>query len=128
MQSERPKKILIMDDEPNLLEIMQEMLSRNGYEVVITMEWQEAVEAYQKAHRSNSPIDLVILDLQERNDQAGILALQQMRNVHPKVKAILCSGWMFHPVMDQYEHYGFQAALTKPFGMQELLKILEEIL
>ena len=52
------KKILIVDDEPNIVKMLESRLKANGYEVVTARDGQEAIEKVA----SDSP-DLIILDL-----------------------------------------------------------------
>jgi DNA-binding response OmpR family regulator len=51
-------KILVVDDEPNIREVVGQYLRRDGYEVVVAADGEEALEQYRRSRP-----DLVVLDL-----------------------------------------------------------------
>lgn len=53
-----PKRILIVDDEPDILRVVIFRLKKSGYEVLTAVNGQEALDLIQK-----EPLDLIILDL-----------------------------------------------------------------
>jgi len=56
-------KILVMDDEETITEMLSNTLSDGGYEVEVTRDGEEAIKRYAKAKESGQPFDAVILEL-----------------------------------------------------------------
>jgi CheY-like chemotaxis protein len=120
-------RVLIMDDQPHIRLIERESLERMGCEVTDVKDGQEAVDAYQKAYDSGSPFDLVILDLTVRQGMGGQPAMEQLLKIDPSVRAIVASGYVDDPIMENYAHYGFQGTLKKPFKAEELKSLMAKI-
>jgi CheY-like chemotaxis protein len=120
----RRGKILVMDDEEGVREIIGVLLERMGHEVTLVEDGGRTVEAYKKARDQKRPFDLVILDLTVRAGIGGEEAMQALIKVDPPVKAIVMSGYADDPVLQEPERYGFMGILTKPFDSDSLRKAL----
>ncbi|MEA2038555.1 MAG: hypothetical protein U9N82_01830 [Thermodesulfobacteriota bacterium] len=55
-------------------------------------------------------------------------AIKELIEIDPEIRAIVATGYSFDPVVSNFEEYGFCGALTKPFGMDELDKIVKKTL
>ncbi len=122
-------KILIMDDEQIILEVAGDMLKYAGYNVVECTSGQEAVEEYRQAIEQGEPFDAVILDLTVPGDGwGGKETLEKLNAIDPEVKAILSSGYAIDPVMQNFGEYGFLAAVSKPYRIERLSRVLDEVL
>jgi CheY-like chemotaxis protein len=121
-------RILFMDDEEVIRELMVQMLSLLGYEVVPARDGQEAVNLYNCAKGSSQAFDAVIMDLTVPGGLGGKEAVQLLREADPSVRAILSSGSSNDVVMADYKKYGFKAAVTKPYTVEELSRVLKEVL
>jgi len=121
-------KILLMDDEQIILDVTREVLAFLGYTVVFAKEGAAAVELYKKEKAAGHPFDLVILDLSIPEGMNGREAIEKLREFDPHVKAIVSSGYSNDPVMQDYTTYGFSGQLTKPYRINEIKKILEEMI
>ncbi|MEA1923342.1 MAG: PAS domain S-box protein, partial [Pseudomonadota bacterium] len=119
-------KILIMDDEEMIRELVERMMSLKGYDVLSAADGEEAIRLYEKASQSGAPIDLIIMDLTIPGGMGGQEAIQKILQFDPQVKAIVSSGYSNDPVMSEYEKYGFCAALSKPFQLQELITTINQ--
>ncbi len=120
-------KILVMDDEESIRQIIESMLERLGYKGVFAREGSEAIELYRKAGESQSPFDAVIMDLTVPGGIGGKEAIHKLRDIDPKVKAVVSSGYLYDNVMANYKDYGFVGAITKPFKFAELSRLLHEV-
>jgi CheY-like chemotaxis protein len=120
--------ILLMDDEQIILDVTREVLAFLGYTVVFAKEGATAVELYKKEKAAGHPFDLVILDLSIPEGMNGREAIEKLREFDPHVKAIVSSGYSNDPVMQDYATYGFSGQLTKPYRINEIKKILEEMI
>jgi two-component system cell cycle sensor histidine kinase/response regulator CckA len=121
-------RILVMDDDENIRQICFHMLSQLGYDVVTTSDGTEAIEMYKKAKDGNQPFDIVIMDLVVQDGMGGKEAIRRLREFDPKVKAIVSSGYSNDEVMSQFHKFGFKDAISKPYRMREISKILEKVL
>lgn len=121
-------RILVMDDEDMVLEVVKEMLRLLGHEVVGVKDGKEAVEAYKEAKQKANPFDVVILDLTVPGGMKGDEALRELKKIDPDVKAIVSSGYSNDPIMSEYEKYGFKAVIPKPYGLEELKEAIKKAL
>jgi DNA-binding NarL/FixJ family response regulator len=70
----------------------------------------------------------VILDLTVPGGMGGLQTLEQLRNLNPKVKAIVCSGYSNDAVLSNYRAYGFVGMVSKPYETTDLAMALERVL
>ncbi len=109
------QRILVMDDDPELQEVMVEILTLLGHSVVATSEGQEALDVYKKFLDNEQNFDLVILDLTIPGGMGGLEALDKLKEFNPDVKVIVSSGYSTDPIMANYYEYGFAGSIPKPF-------------
>ncbi len=121
-------KILVMDDEEMLRNVIQQMLTRLGYEIKTVKDGVEAIRAYRNGLDSQDPFDAVILDLTVKEGMGGEQTIQELVKIDPDIKAIASSGYLNAPVMADPEKYGFKTALAKPYEMKGLKETLENVL
>ena len=120
-------KILVMDDEDVVRNVLREMLSGLGHEVDLAEDGAVAVEKYRKAMESGCPFDVVILDITVRGGMGGELTIRKLKDLDPEVKAVVSSGYSDSVVISEYASYGFKAFLSKPFNLRELTTTLNTI-
>ncbi len=121
-------KILVVDDEPMILELANKMLSDLGFSVDLAREGIEAISLYNKAVAEEARYSLVIMDLTIPGGMGGKDAIDEILKIDPKAKVIVCSGYSNDPIIANFHDYGFCNALTKPFRMSELSKKINEVL
>ncbi len=119
------KKILFMDDEEAMREIIKQTLLRLDCDVSLTCRGEDAVELYAAAKQRDEPFDVVFLDLTVKGGMGGIETMRQLLAIDPEVKAVVCSGYTEDPAMILYDEYGFVDRLAKPFLKNDLQRILE---
>jgi len=122
------KSIMIMDDNETLLEGITAFLSKKGCIVDAARNGDEAIALYKKRHKSEEPYDLLIIDVTISGGMGGIAAIKQLKEIDPKVMAIVSSGYSEIPVMSNFRQYGFVAALPKPYTLEELIYVLNKSL
>ncbi|MDZ7696809.1 MAG: PAS domain S-box protein [Deltaproteobacteria bacterium] len=121
-------RILVMDDEEMLRNLVQQMLTRLGYEIKTVKDGVEAIEVYGNGLDSHEPFDAVILDLTVKGGMGGEQTIQELVKIDPDIKAIASSGYSNDPVMADPEKYGSKTALAKPYEMKRLKETLEKVL
>ncbi len=119
--SNRKLNILIIDDESYIREFFQEIIEILNHNIFLAENSYEAIEIFRKEN-----IDLVFIDLTIPGDISGKDILKKLKNINPKIKAIVMSGYSNDPVMSEYEKYGFIGFLKKPFKIDELKQIISE--
>ncbi len=121
-------RVLLIDDEQILLDVTGSMLTHLGYDVAVAKSHDEALDIYNRAHQAGQPFALIIMDLTLRGDEGGETAIRRWLTAYPEVKALISSGYMNDPVIEEYWKYGFVGAMVKPYSLQELKSTLEKIL
>lgn len=121
-------RILLMDDEQEILQINQELLNELGFECVCVEDGLAAIRAYQEAHDRKQPFDAVIMDLTVPGSAGGKETIGALLAIDPEVKAIVSSGYANNEVLANYDSFGFQAVLTKPFKLGDLALTLYHLL
>ena len=121
-------KILLMDDEYTVRDVVKRMLVVGGYSVELAENGEEAVAVFETAIHDGHPFDAVILDLIVQNGMDGRSALQKILEIDPEVKAIVASGYSDDPVMANFEDYGFRATIPKPFTFQQIKTVVQSVL
>ncbi len=120
-------KILLMDDDAQVLSVTEKLLSRLGYTVQCSKDGAQAFEYFLHAMDAGEPFDFVILDLTIQGGLGGKATMEAIRQLDKNVKAIVASGYSENPVMAEYRKYGFNAVVKKPFKIDELNQIIHNL-
>lgn len=119
-------RIMVVDDEPNLLEITSRMLTKMGYQVNTFNEGLAALTAYKKAKEMGQPFAIVIVDIIIKKGISGQEFFRHLRRIDPSAKAIAVSGNVDKANIDELKIQGFHDVLLKPYRFKELEKILTD--
>ncbi len=122
----RHGKILVLDDEEVICELITFTLSSLGYTVVESREGKTALRLYREGLDSGQPFDLVIMDLTIPGGMGGRETIQELKKIDPGAKAIVSSGYAMDPVMARYKDYGFCGSISKPFDLVHLEQAVQE--
>jgi len=107
--------ILLVDDEAVIRNVGRAILQRQGYQVVLAEDGQEAVDIYQREH---SRINLVVLDLTMPR-LSGRDTLRQLRHINPDVLVLLSSGYSADHLPEAGRD-GVVGFVNKPYRPQDL--------
>ena len=121
------RRILFLDDEADIRLVVQHALESHGFEVYCAETGEEAIEVYNKAEDFGKPFDLALLDLQIRGGLGGVDTLARLRQDHPKVRAVVTSGFVDDTVLSNYLEHGFLGVLAKPFRIDQLISVVSEL-
>jgi len=122
-------RILVMDDEKIVLEVIGEMLGYAGYRSEVSSNGQEAVKVYSQAIADGDPFAAVILDLTVPGEGwGGQKTLEKLREIDLDVKAIVSSGYANNQVLTDFQEYGFDGQISKPYRIERLGKVLNVLL
>ncbi len=120
-------KILVMDDEEDVLNRTYDLLRCLGYEVELARDGIEALELFQEAMGLDRPFDAIIMDITVPGGMGGMETYQRLREMDPKVKAIVSGGGSGDPITAQYKEHGFCGTLCKPYESQEIDELLRRV-
>jgi PAS domain S-box-containing protein len=121
-------RILLMDDDEAIRNLVARGLSKWGYEVVVADNGAKAIELYRDASQSGHAFDAVILDLTVQGGMGGREAIQELIHVDPCVKAVVTSGYAADPIMANFTECGFSGVLAKPYTLKELSEVLHRVI
>ena len=116
--------VLIMDDEEYILDVFTKMLRYQGFSVVSVRTGEEAIKTYRERYEFGSPFDFVILDLTIYGGMGGRETIEILKEINPGIRAIVSSGYSENPVMANFRDYGFSGVLTKPYSIDDIMKVL----
>ncbi|MBM9514015.1 PAS domain-containing hybrid sensor histidine kinase/response regulator [Desulfogranum marinum] len=120
-------KILVMDDDKMVRDMIGVMLEHLGYHAAFAEDGEKALAKYVKAMQTNKPFDLVIMDLIIPDGMGGAEAIKKLLHIDPFARVIVSSGYSNDPVLSNYSKYGFVGVLAKPYHLNKLNVLLENI-
>ncbi|PCJ21473.1 MAG: hypothetical protein COB02_02455 [Candidatus Cloacimonadota bacterium] len=116
-------KILVMDDEIFIREMMGDMLSFYGYEVTLVDDGARVLELLAINH-----YDLCILDVSVPKGLGAVETLFLMKQNKTFVKSILSTGYSDIDLVKNYKQHGFCGLLTKPFDIETIKLYIDSCL
>ncbi len=121
-------RILVMDDDEMVRNLAGNILEFLGYEASLSMDGEEAIRLYEEAERAGHPFAAVIMDLTIPGGMGGAQAVQEVSRLDPEAKVIVSSGYAHDPIMAEYKKHGFSGILVKPYSIDSMSNILDELL
>ncbi len=118
-------RILIVDDEAPILDILSSVLGSLGYIVSAFSEGEGAFGSFLATREADTPFDVVFLDLENGLGWGAVETMKHMREVDPNVKVILMSGNLIDPVVRDYAEHGFLEFIPKPFSFDEIDRLIQ---
>lgn len=118
-------RILIIDDEVMIRDLLVKILEREGYETITASNGKDGI----KTHREN-PSDLIITDLL-MPEKDGIETIMELRRDSQDVKIIAMSGGGkidSETYLEIAKTMGAIETIAKPFDLRTLLKKVQELL
>ena len=115
-------KILVIDDEQGIRNLLDTLLSRKGYEVVLASNGQKGLELFRRERP-----DVVVLDpnMPEMN---GLTVLQQVRQLNPAQPVVILTGAGTAEAEQQVRALGVTEFVEKEFSMHRLGDSLKRLL
>ena len=116
--------ILLVDDEPIILDIGNEVLGQYGYKILKAGGGEEAIELYKT---QKNQIDLVILDYNMPGIDGG-RCLRELLKINPLAKVIIASGFALNERLRAILDAGAAGFIGKPFQLKEMLQQVRSVL
>lgn len=117
------ERILVVDDEPEILDVIDQILERHGYHVTVENDSLRALDLFQN---DSQAFDLVLTDMTMPKMNGDRLATQ-MLIIRPDLPIIICSGYS-RLITDLAANSGIRALLTKPVEKKTLLSEIRRVL
>jgi DNA-binding response OmpR family regulator len=118
------RRVVIADDEPNLVLPLEYMLKREGYEVTVARDGQEALEAIERVHPH-----LVLLDvMMPRKSGFDVCQMLRADEAHRDLRIMLLTAKGRDDDVAKGLALGADAYVVKPFSPRELLRQVRELL
>jgi len=120
-------RILVLDDEPGIRELLQEHLESEGHGVRVASDGQEGYRVYEEYQP-----DLLFVDVRVPNGD-GIELVRAVRAKKADIKVVYITGWLddmsveSRIVKELTNHPGYRT-LVKPFRLKEASRVVEEYL
>lgn len=114
------KKILVVDDDPNIRFLYNQLFSEKGYEV---LEAESGKETFNVLN--NEEINLVVLDIKLRLE-SGLNILQGIAKEFSNIPVVLCTA--FASYQDDYTSWLADSYIIKSSNPYELLKEVDDVL
>ncbi len=122
--SERKERILLIDDEPMVIDLAKSMLEQLGYKVTAFF---DCVEALTQFADQSHDFDLVMMDYGMPKMNGKQLA-EQLKIIRPDIAIILITSYGDLDPKEEIGTLGVDALLTKPFPLQVLSEIVRKVL
>ena len=103
------------------------MLGNFGYDVTAVVDGIEVIDEYKTAMTSGCPYDAVIMDLTIPGGMGAKETISILKDLDPKVKAVISSGYSNDPIVNEYSDHGFKGAIIKPYGLKELIFVINSV-
>ncbi len=120
-----PKVVLIVDDKPEVREIISVVLTMYGYQCVEACNGLEAKSMYDTL-----PIDLVITDIY-MPEEDGLSLIEHLKEIDPNAKIIAMSGGggsEFPECLELAESLGAANSFIKPFNHLHFVNIVDSVI
>lgn len=109
-------KILVVDDEENMCEVLKLILQREGHEVNIATQGNLAIETFR-----NTPFDIVIQDI-KMGDTNGLTLIKEYKEIDPSIIIIVITAFSTFEIAVEAMRQGCYDYIKKPFSDNRTVK------
>lgn len=110
--------VLIVDDDPDLVQLFCILLSESGYEVFNALNTEKATSTLEEHY---AKIDAILIDIVLRGTESGVDIYLLVKESYPDIKPIMMSGHRRDHLEEKYQLPTDAFLLKKPFGFEELI-------
>jgi len=108
------KRILIIDDEEEVCKLLEDFLTREGFQVTTALSAKEGLEKLQQ-----EKIEVILLDI-KMPEMDGIEAIKRIRELNKTVGIIMTTAVMDQKVAEEAIKLGASEYIVKPFDLNYL--------
>jgi len=118
------ERILLVDDEPAIIKLEQQVLERLGYHVT---SWVGSMEALNSFKADPDKFDLIITDMTMPN-MTGIQLSNEIKAIRPDIPVIICTGFSDQINQENSRELGIQGYVLKPVIQREIAAMIRDVL
>ena len=116
------KRVLVVDDEPDICDMLREILEMEGFEVETATRSENAFALVRE-----NPPDIAVLDVLLKDDINGVEIFKKIKNLSPDTKTIMMTAFSVQELLDEAIAQGAVAALSKPLALESFIQMLDEL-
>jgi CheY-like chemotaxis protein len=116
------KTILAVDDDPTVLEMLEQILGSAGYHVLAAGSGRAAIEKFEQQRHN---VDLLLIDV-IMPDLTGPVVAERLRALRPGLPVLFISGFHDADLVQRFAALKGFTLLPKPFRRDALLRTVEE--
>lgn len=125
--ADRPACVLVVDDDESVIDLLVDILSRDGLTVKSAMCGEDAIEIVGSAVNAGQPIDLIVVD-KNLPDVDGIRVINRVRGIEPTLAAMVMTGFASTESAIDAADLGVVGYVLKPFDdVQSLVRRVREV-
>ena len=113
--------VLVVDDDPEMVEMLNEVISRKGFKVVGAGSGEQALVELEKQH-----FDLIFLDL-VLPGMSGVEALSTIKDKDKKAVVVIVTGYGDDPIALEAMSLGPLFLIRKPFRVSDIVEVLNAV-
>jgi len=117
----RKMRILVVDDEPGIRDLIRDAVSRLGHQVV---EAENGIDALVRL--AEHSVDLMFLDIRMPKSD-GITVLKEVRRLWPDVPVVMITGCGEREPIEESLSLGSSLCLMKPFSIRDVTGVLDVV-
>jgi signal transduction histidine kinase/ActR/RegA family two-component response regulator len=120
LKESRRARILVIDDEDSVRDILSRMLKTKGHKVVVAPNGEEGIERFK-----SEPFDLVFTDL-GMPKVSGWDVGKTIKAINPKTPIAMITGWGVELDREKLNESGIDLIISKPFNFDQVMDVVSE--
>jgi signal transduction histidine kinase/ActR/RegA family two-component response regulator len=120
LKESRQARILVIDDEDSVRDILSRMLKTKGHQVVVASNGEEGIERFR-----SQPFDLVFTDL-GMPKLSGWEVGKTIKGINPKIPIAMITGWGVELDREKMSESGIDLIVSKPFNFDQVIHLVSE--
>ena len=118
------RTILVVDDEPDMLRLVEAILLEQGYKVILAKGAENAIRAFERMPRRP---DLILTDV-VMPGMSGPALVDHLLGLDPQIRVLFMSGYDDRQIVQKYVVERGFALIPKPFTLQRLGSVVRDVL
>jgi GAF domain-containing protein/CheY-like chemotaxis protein len=120
VKESRQARILVIDDEDSVRDILSRMLKTKGHQVVVASNGEEGIERFK-----SEPFDIVFTDLGMPR-LSGWEVGKAIKGINPKIPIAMITGWGVELDREKMSESGIDLIVSKPFNFDQVIHLVSE--
>jgi signal transduction histidine kinase/ActR/RegA family two-component response regulator len=120
IKESRQARILVIDDEDSVRDILSRILMTKGHQVVVASNGEEGIERFR-----SQPFDLVFTDL-GMPKISGWEVGKTIKGINPKIPIAMITGWGMELDREKMSESGIDLIVSKPFNFDQVIHLVSE--